>query len=104
MQKETSNQETKWLLTAGALAGPFYLIVGLAQALTRPGFDITRHALSLLSNGDLGWIQVSNFLISGLLVITGAFGMRRALEGSGITWGPLLVGVYGLSLLGAGIF
>ncbi len=107
MKNVTSNDEikvTKSLLTAGAIAGPVYLIVGLAQAFTRPGFDITRHALSLLSNGDLGWIQVTNFLISGLLVIAGAIGMRRALDGRGKNWGPLLVGVYGLSLIGAGIF
>ena len=86
MKSVTSNDEikvTKSLLTAGAIAGPVYLIVGLAQAFTRPGFDITRHALSLLSNGDLGWIQVTNFLVSGLLVIAGAIGMRRALDGRG---------------------
>jgi hypothetical protein len=104
MQKETSNHATKWLLAAGGVAGPLYLIVGLVQALTRPGFDITRHALSLLSNGDLGWIQVTNFMVSGLLVIAGALGMYYALEGTGKTLGPLLVGIYGLSLIGAGIF
>ena len=96
---------TKVLLTCGVIAGPVYLIVGLVQAFTRSGFDITRHDLSLLSNGDLGWIQVANFLVSGLLVIAGAFGMRLALhDGRGKTWGPLLVGVYGLGLIGAGIF
>ena len=107
MQKVTLKDETKVtksLLTAGAIAGPIYVVVGLVQAFTRPGFDITRHALSLLSNGDLGWIQVTNFLVSGLLVIAGAVGMRRALEGKGKTWGTLLIGVYGLSLIGASIF
>jgi hypothetical protein len=103
MQKD-EKKVTKSLLTAGAIAGPFYIVVGLAQALTRPGFDITRHALSLLSNGDLGWIQVTNFIVSGLLVIAGAFGIRRAIEGRGKTWGTLLIGMYGLSLIGAGIF
>jgi hypothetical protein len=93
------------LLTVGALAGPVYLVVGLAQAFTRPGFDITRHDLSLLSNGDLGWIQITNFLVSGVLVIAGALGIRRALRpGRAGTWGPLLVGVYGLGLIGAGLF
>jgi len=107
MQKGISKDETKVtksLLTAGAIGGPIYLVVGLAQALTRSGFDITRHALSLLSNGNLGWIQVTNFLVSGLLVIAGAVGMRRALEGKDKTLGTLLIGVYGLSLIGAGIF
>ena len=102
---ETSMKMTKALLACGVVAGPVYLIVGLAQAFTRPGFDITRHDLSLLSNGDLGWIQVANLIITGLLVIASAVGMRQALyDGIGKTWGPLLVGVYGLGLIGAGIF
>ena len=102
---ETSMKMTKVLLACGVVAGPLYLVVGLAQAFTRPGFDITRHDLSLLSNGDLGWIQVANLIITGLLVIASAVGMRQALyDGIGKTWGPLLVGVYGLGLIGAGIF
>jgi hypothetical protein len=63
------------------------------------------HALSLLSNGDLGWIQIANFLVSGLLVIGGALGVRRALAGSrGGRWGPILLGTYGVGLIGAGVF
>ena len=105
VRSASSTKVTKVLLRCAMVAGPFYLIVGLAQAFTRPGFDITRHDLSLLSNGELGWIQIANFLISGLLVIAGAVGMRQALhDGRGKTWGPLLVGVYGLGLVGAGIF
>ena len=107
MQKVVLEERTKatnQLLVAGMIAGPIYLIVGLVQAFTRAGFDITRHALSLLSNGEQGWIQVTNFLLSGLLVIAGAIGMRQALNGRGKTSGPLFVGVYGLSLIGAGIF
>jgi hypothetical protein len=41
------------------------------QMLVRDGFDIRRHALSLLTNGDLGWIQILNFVLTGLLVIAG---------------------------------
>jgi hypothetical protein len=96
---------TRTLLTFGVIAGPFYVIVGLLQVLIRPGFDITRHDLSLMSNGDLGWIQIANFLVAGLLIIASAIGMRRVLRnGVGSNWGPLLVGIYGLGLIGAGIF
>src|SRR5438128_1850429 len=55
------------LLACGAVAGPLFVIVGFGQAFTRPGFDLTRHPLSVLSNGDLGWLQIANFLVSGLL-------------------------------------
>ena len=93
------------LLTAGALAGPVYIGLGLGQALFRPGFDITRHDLSLLSNGELGWIQVANFVLSGVLVIAGGVGLRSSLQrGRGHTWGPLLLAGYGLGLVGAGLF
>lgn len=96
---------TRTLLACGMAAGPVYLGVGLAHALARPGFDITRHSLSLLSNGELGWLHISTLVTSGALVIVGASGMRRALaSGRGKTWGPLLVGLYGLSLIGAGLF
>ncbi|HSJ06669.1 MAG TPA: DUF998 domain-containing protein [Longimicrobiales bacterium] len=93
------------LLTAGMIAGPLYLLVGYAQALTRDGFDMSRHALSLLSNGDYGWIQTGNFLVTGALVLAGALGLRFALAGSRAgTWGPILMALYGVGLLGAGVF
>lgn len=102
---ETAGVLTKALLACGLVAGPLYTILGLIQMLVRDGFDIRRHALSLLSNGNLGWIQISNFLLTGLLVIVGAAGMRRVMRGSrGGTWGPLLLGLYGLGLIGAGLF
>jgi uncharacterized protein DUF998 len=96
---------TRSLLLGGVLAGPVYVLVGLLQILSRPGFDIRRHALSLMSNGDLGWVQISNFIVTGCLVIGCAVGIRRALSpGRGASWGPLLLGIYGLGLIGAGLF
>jgi hypothetical protein len=44
---------TRALLTCGIIVGPLYTTVGLIQAFTRPGFDITRHVMSILSNGSL---------------------------------------------------
>jgi len=105
VSSETTTKLTRALLICAIVAGPLFTIVGVLQMFIRPGFDIRRHALSLLSNGDLGWIQIANFLVTGLLVIAGAIGMRRVLRGSrGGTWGPVLLGVYGLGLIGAGIF
>ena len=98
-------RQTRALLICGLIAGPFYIVVGLIQALTRPGFNLLRHDLSLLANGDLGWIQITNLVLTGSLVIAGAVGMRQALyAGRGRTWGPILLGVYGVGLIGAGFF
>src|SRR5688500_12264054 len=96
---------TKTLLTCGIIAGPLYVIVGLIQMAIRPGFDITRHSLSLLANGDLGWIQTLNFLINGILLVAGAVGVKRTIQtGRGSRWAPRMLGLYGLGLIGASIF
>jgi hypothetical protein len=81
------------LLACGIVAGPLFLAVALTQGFTRQGFDLSRHPLSLLSLGDLGWIQIANFVVTGVLYVACAVGMRRALgPGPGATWGPRLVG------------
>jgi hypothetical protein len=73
--------------------------------LTREGFDMRRHALSVLSNGEFGWVQVANFVVSGALVIAGSVGIRRLLRGQRAgTWGPLLLTIYGIGVVGAGVF
>jgi hypothetical membrane protein len=93
------------LIACGVLAGPLYTGLGLLQMAIRPGFDIRRHPLSLLSNGELGWIQIANFLITGALVVAAAAGLRAALRsGAGRTWAAPMVGLYGLGLIGAGVF
>jgi Protein of unknown function (DUF998) len=96
---------TSRLLACGIVAGPLFLTVGLIQAFTRDGFDLGRHPLSLLSLGGLGWIQIANFVATGLLFLTCAVGMRRVLRpGRGGTWGPRLVGALGAGLVMAGVF
>ena len=97
----SANRITKSLLGYGVLAGPLYLGVSLAQALTRDGFDLSKHAWSLLANGDLGWIQIMNFVVAGLATVAAAVGLRRAL---GRRLAPALIAAYGVSLVGAGIF
>ena len=101
----TSAPTTRALLGCGIVAGPLYVVTGLAQALTRDGFDLRRHSLSLLSNGDLGWIQISNLVASGLLTVLSAVGLWRTLHpGRAGTWGPILLGIYGSGLVAAGAF
>ena len=96
---------TKALLAGGVIAGPLFILASFAQVLTREGFDLKRHAISMLTLGDQGWIQSANFEITGLLVLACAVGIRRGLQsGRAATWGPILYGGYGLGLLVAGIF
>jgi hypothetical protein len=98
-------RSTRRLLACGLIAGPLFIALVLVQALARPGFDLSRHPLSMLSLGDLGWIQVISFIGAGLLSIAYAIGIRRALHpGRAATWGPLLIGGWGLGLIAAGLF
>jgi hypothetical membrane protein len=100
-----SGLSTRTLLLCGVVAGPVYVVVGVMQMLVRDGFDIRRHALSLMSNGDLGWIQITNFVLTGLLVVACSVGMRRVLHpGIAGTWGPRLLAAYGVGLIAAGVF
>ncbi|MEV4461569.1 DUF998 domain-containing protein, partial [Microbispora sp. NPDC049633] len=72
------NAVTRSLLGYGVIAGPIYVGVSLTEALTRDGFDLTRHAWSLLANGDLGWIHITNLVLAGAMTIAFAAGLRRA--------------------------
>jgi len=102
---ETTTRVTRALLACGVVAGPLYVVVALLQVLSRDGFDLSRHPLSLLSLGDLGWIQITNFVVAGLLAVAFAVGLRRVLHpGRGGTWGPRLVGGYGVGLVAGGVF
>ncbi|MFF0306001.1 DUF998 domain-containing protein [Streptosporangium sp. NPDC004379] len=93
------------LLMCGVIAGPLFLATVLVQALTREGFDVTRHPLSLLSLGNAGWVQIANFTVTGALYVACAAGLRRALRpGRAGTWGPPLVGVLGVGLVMGGVF
>jgi hypothetical protein len=42
---------TRSLLACAVATAPVFVVVSLAQAFTRQGFDLTRHPLSVLSNG-----------------------------------------------------
>jgi hypothetical protein len=96
---------TRSWLGWGVVAGPVYVITSLAQALTRPGFDLTRHEWSLLANGSLGWIQIANLIGSGLMVGACAVGLRRALTpGRAARWAPRLIAGCGLGMILAGVF
>jgi hypothetical protein len=97
---------TRSLLGYLALAGPLYVLVSLAQALTRAGFSLSRDEWSLLALGHLGWIQMANLSVTGAMIAVGAVGMRRAIgrESADGRWAPRLLAGYGVGLMFAGLF
>lgn len=101
---ETPRGSTRTLLAGGIIAGPLFLIVSTVQALTRDGFDITKVALSSLSLGDHGWIQIANFVVTGLLCVGAGIGMRRVHPQGRARMAPPLFIVFGLGQVAAGVF
>jgi hypothetical protein len=102
MTKQTLS--TRALLGCGAVAGPMYVAVTMAQALSRDGFDLRHHRFSWLTTGDLGWIQQSNMLMVGVLTMLLAVGARRMMRtGRGSVWGPRLLGLLGLAYMIGGM-
>ena len=103
--RTATTHRTRYLLTAGALAGPVFFAAATAQAATRDGFDITRHPISLLATGDLGWIQIAAFTLAGLGGLALAAGIARTItEGTGRRALSPLVAVFGLGMIAAGVF
>ncbi|MEU4449477.1 DUF998 domain-containing protein [Actinosynnema sp. NPDC050801] len=101
----TAHGSSDCLLRAGALAGPVFLASAGVQVLTREGFDITRHPISQLSTGGLGWLQITTFVLAGLGALALAVGVGRApAEGLGRRALPILIGVFGVGLVAAGVF
>ena len=104
MSRQISSTDRK-LLSAGALGGLLFCGVAIYGILTRPAFDLQRHAVSNLSLGEGGWTMVAAFIGSGALVLLCAVRMAHVLaDGRGRRALPILVGLYGLGLIIAGIF
>jgi hypothetical protein len=98
-------RSTKSLLGWGVVAGPVYVATGALEIATRQGFDPLRHSLSLMSNGAYGCVHITMLILTGVFTLAAAVGFYRSrYTGIGRGWAPYLLGLYGLGLIGAGIF
>jgi hypothetical protein len=96
---------TRLLLASGVIAGPFFTLAWLLESSTRSDYDPMRHPISSLSIGAHGWTQSVAFIVTGLLMIAFAIGLRRVLLARGrFVWAPRLIAAIGVGLLGAGFF
>lgn len=103
--KVSQNQLTHWLLAGGVVGPLLFIVVFLIEGATRPGYSVWRNYVSELALSDQGWEQIANFIVCGLLCIGFAVGLRRVWPtGRASVWGPLLIGVFGLGLVVAGVF
>lgn len=100
---DTQAAVTRSMLGWGVVAGPFYLVIALILALTREGFELSHHALSLLTLGDGGWLQILNLALTGIMVMVAGWGLLRAIDGQG-RGAAIAVMIAGAAILLAGVF
>jgi hypothetical protein len=104
-QTQVYSLTTRLLVACGAIGPILFIIVFLIEGATRPGYSAWRNFVSDLSLSSQGWMQIANFLICGVFMLCFALGLRQVLRsGKGAVWGPLLLGIFGLSLIIAGLF
>ena len=95
--------QTRRLLRAGIVAGPFFVLAGFAQIPFRAGFDLSKHAFSFLLIGPGGWVQAVVFVAAAVLMALAGVGLRRILSGRtrtvafgaalGVVIGKIIAGV-----------
>jgi len=96
---------TRSMLGWGVVAGPLYIAIGIALAVTRDGFKPTEHALSLLMLGHGGWMQRTNLVVAGVLVLVAAIGVGRALRYSHRrTSTALVTAIFAVALIASSVF
>jgi hypothetical protein len=94
---------TELLLACGAIGALLNIVVLLILGATRPGYNAWIVPDSNLELGEGGWIQITNYIVTGALLLAFAIGMRRVLRtGPGSMWGPILLGAYGLTFIAIG--
>jgi len=99
------SRSTEFLLLCGVIGPLLFIVVLLIEGATRPGYSAWRTAGSYLALSNQGWEQIANFLVCGSLIIAFAVGLRRIWPtGRASVWGPLLIGLFGLGLVVAGVF
>lgn len=92
-------------LICGAIACPLFIITVLVEGTRRPGYNAMLYPLSSLAIGDRGWIQVLNFILAGMLLVIFSRGLHRLFKTGKVKFrGPVLIGLVGVGLIGAGIF
>lgn len=91
------------LLSCGVVAPLLNIVVLLILGAVRPDYNPWVVPDSNLELGEGGWMQSTNYIVTGVLLLAFAIGMRRLLRaGRGSTWGPILLGIYGFTFIAIG--
>ena len=90
---------------AGMIGSVFFVSVFTIDGWLRPGYHPLSMYVSDLSIGSGGWIQITNFVISGLLIFIFSRGVAREFQsGKASKAGPILLSIIGVCLIASGPF
>lgn len=103
---QTQNRERLFAF-CGILAPILFALLVVVASLLRPGYSQFHNFISDLGVGQYAIIQNTNFVIFGLLSIGFALGLRGGLpapQGRALKASVLLVVIFGIGILLAGVF
>ena len=97
---------TRLLLAGGAIGGPLFVSVFTVEGARREGYEPLREPVSALALGERGWVQRTNFVATGVLMLACSLGFARLPPNhpAASRWGARFVGMYAIGLVGAGVF
>ncbi len=89
----------------GVISGPLFILTFIIEGVMRKHYSQLHNPVSLLALGSFGWVQVVNFLITGLLVLVFANGMWRHYRTSrAMSISASLIAILAFGIIGAGVF
>ncbi|MFD4356313.1 DUF998 domain-containing protein [Nocardia sp. NPDC058518] len=91
------------LLACGVIAPLLNIVVIHVLGAIRPDYNAWVVPDSNLELGPGGWMQITNYIVTGTLLLAFALGTRQLLRtGRGSTWVPILLGIYGFTFVAIG--
>ena len=94
----SQNQFRKLSAWAGILAPAIFVGVFTVEGVLRSGYDPLKMYISALSLGNLGWLQISNFILLGLLLFIFTIGLSKEFQTGKASRGGIIT-LYIISVL-----
>ena len=103
--RRRSDRRLSSALLGGVVGPPLFVAVFLVDGFIHPAYNSVTDFVSELSRGELGWLQVVNFLVFAGMMLMFAAGIRwGAPVGPGSVAGSALFAIIGVSLVLCGLF
>jgi hypothetical membrane protein len=88
------------LLGCGVAGAASFVLIIIVNDALRPHYEPMRDFVSEAAIGRHGWVQIANFVTSGMLITASSPALSRAVN----AWTGRLVRIFGTSLTLAGVF